>query len=87
MQLDKDPSYDRLLDLARTPVESSNVAALAFDATMQAIVVEFHYKSEVYAYFPCTREEYEKLETAESVGIHFNQHIKKSKDKDWVKLT
>jgi 7-cyano-7-deazaguanine synthase in queuosine biosynthesis len=72
--------YSKLLEIVRVPVESSNIAAIAYDEAMRAIVIEFKDKnSSVYAYPDCDRELFEQLETAESIGKFFNQKIKNVK--------
>jgi hypothetical protein len=69
--------YQKLLEIARLPVESSNIAAIAYSEAMRTIVIEFKDKnSSVYAYLDCDRELYEQFETAESQGKFFNMKIK-----------
>lgn len=76
--------YAQLLQIAREPVESSNIASTGFDHLLQVITIEFH-TGDVYAYLGCNATEHTDLRNAESVGKFFNQNIKKAKRT--VKLT
>ena len=59
----------------RTPVTSSNVARVGYDANTMTLEVEFQNGS-VYQYFDVPEVEYQGLMTADSVGKHLNQNIK-----------
>ncbi|MBI1213582.1 MAG: KTSC domain-containing protein [Alphaproteobacteria bacterium] len=63
-----------------TPVDSSNVAALAYDGTNLGI--EFH-GGRRYIYGRVPEELYEKLRHARSVGFFFAREIKGKFDVKW----
>lgn len=74
--------YSKLLEIARTPVESSNIAAVGFDELARIIVVEFDVptaENSVYAYLDCDKALYEDFLSAESKGKFFHQRIRNSK--------
>ncbi len=59
----------------RSPVESTAVASLGYDAGSWTLEVEFTSGS-VYRYFDVPEAEYRKLLAAESIGEYLNRHIK-----------
>jgi hypothetical protein len=59
----------------RTPVTSSNVASIGYDANTMTLEVEFTNGS-VYQYFDVPETEYQALVSASSVGTYLNQNIK-----------
>lgn len=59
----------------RSPVESTAVASLGYDASASTLEVEFTSGS-VYRYFDVPEAEYRKLLAAESIGEYFNREIK-----------
>lgn len=59
----------------RTPVTSSNIASIGYDANTMTLEVEFTNGS-VYQYFDVPETEYQALVSASSVGTHLNQNIK-----------
>ena len=59
----------------RTPVTSSNVATVGYDANTMTLEIEFQNGS-VYQYFSVPEVEYQGLITADSVGKYLNQNIK-----------
>ena len=59
----------------RTPVTSSNVATVGYDANTMTLEIEFQNGS-VYQYFDVPEVEYQGIMTADSVGKHLNQNIK-----------
>ena len=61
--------------MKRAKVESSNVAAVGFDAVSSTLEVEFHNGS-VYQYPGVTSDEHTALMGAKSVGKHFAQHFR-----------
>jgi len=61
----------------RTPVASSNVASVGYDASTLTLEVEFHSGS-VYQYFDVPEAVFQELVSSESVGTYLNQHIKNS---------
>lgn len=77
-----DESYKKLLDIARHPVESSNVLSIGYNETYRVIQIEFHKEGKslgVYQYGDCDEKLYHDLQAAESKGKFFNAHIKKRK--------
>lgn len=61
----------------RTPVSSSNVASVGYDAYTMTLEVEFTNGS-VYQYFDVPETEYQALVSASSVGSYLNRNIKTS---------
>lgn len=61
--------------MIRTPVESSNLAAVGYDANSQILQVEFKNGS-VYNYFRVPAEKHAALMAADSVGKYLNAEIK-----------
>ena len=57
------------------PVNSSNVAAVGFDATNQTVYVQF-LNGSIYAYKGVQEHEFENLRTAPSVGSYLNRNFK-----------
>lgn len=56
-------------------VKSSNVETLHYDPSAQRLEVVFKGGGE-YHYHGVSQADYDKLESAESVGKHLNTHIK-----------
>ena len=59
-----------------TRVSSSNIAAVAYDATTSTLAVRFHSGDE-YHYFNVPETEYQGLLRASSVGGYMDRNIKK----------
>ena len=59
-----------------TPVVSSALAALGYDAEARVLYIRFNTSTKIYAYAEVSAEQYSALFHAESVGKYFNQHIK-----------
>lgn len=59
----------------RTPVSSSNVASIGYDADSLTLEVEFN-NGNVYQYFDVPVQEYEGLLHASSIGSYLNRNIK-----------
>lgn len=60
-------------------VSSSNLRGVGYDEDTQVMVVEFHNGSK-YQVLNTTKEEYDALIGADSVGKHYNQNIKPYKE-------
>lgn len=63
--------------MERTPVASSNLASVGYDAASSTLEIEFH-KSGVYQYFAVPQDVYDSLMAAGSKGTYFDQSIKKA---------
>ncbi len=67
------------------PVESNQIAAIGHDPETDTLAVQFTTKTDrpgsVYHYANFDAEQFAALRGAESVGTHFNQHIKNAGDK------
>jgi len=63
------------LEVWRTGVVSSNVKAVGYDIDLHILDIEFH-KGNIYRYFGVALAEYEEFVAAESIGKHFNKHIR-----------
>ena len=61
--------------MARQPVDSSSLKSVGYDASTQALEVEFHHGA-VYRYLDVPQEAFEALKGADSKGRHFNAHIR-----------
>jgi hypothetical protein len=61
---------------AWVPVESSAIAALAYDAGTRTLSVRMTRTDSVYEYLDVSPEQFEELRTAGSIGQYFNQTIK-----------
>lgn len=60
----------------RTPVSSSNLAAVGYDAERQILEVEF-LNGSIYQYLNVPLHIYEQLMNASSHGEYFNRYIRK----------
>ncbi|WP_080741311.1 KTSC domain-containing protein [Aeromonas veronii] len=60
----------------RTPVRSSNLRSVGYDATSQILEVEFH-NSGIYQYSRVPESVYSGLMNASSHGGYFDAHVKK----------
>ena len=61
--------------MRRTPVTSSHLRSIGYDAATQILEVEF-ISGEVYQYQDVPGGEYRNLLDASSHGQYFNEHIK-----------
>ncbi|WP_110519542.1 KTSC domain-containing protein [Herpetosiphon llansteffanensis] len=61
--------------MKRTPVDSSNLASVGYDATNQTLEIEFQNRS-IYQYSNVPESVYRELMQADSHGTYFNQNIK-----------
>jgi hypothetical protein len=61
----------------RTPVSSSNLKSVGYDAASQILEIEFNHGG-IYQYFDVPSGVYEALMSASSKGTYFDQNIKKS---------
>jgi hypothetical protein len=59
----------------RTPVSSSNLASVGYDAENMVLEIEFH-SGGIYQYFNVPESKYEALLKADSHGKYFDVHIK-----------
>lgn len=61
--------------MRRTPVTSSNIASVGYDAVSATLEIEF-YGGSVYQYFDVPEVEYQGLMHADSHGKYLNANIK-----------
>ena len=61
--------------MERTPVTSSSINSIGYDAETKTLEVEFN-TGAVYRYLNVPVSEYVGLLTADSVGAYFSKHIK-----------
>jgi len=59
----------------RTPVASSNIASVGYNAENKILEIEFHHGA-IYQYFDVPKEEYETLMNASSYGSYFYHNIR-----------
>lgn len=65
------------------PVESSNIAQIAYDLMERAMLVQFH-NGTIYRYNNVSTSEFNNLREAPSVGKHLAQYIKGVKSYDRI---
>lgn len=70
--------FVKLLEIVSEPVQSSNIAAIGYNAEHSIIHIEFR-SGGVYRYLDCSQELFNEFEAAESLGKFFHQKIKDSK--------
>ncbi|GJG89852.1 hypothetical protein tb265_50330 [Gemmatimonadetes bacterium T265] len=70
------PRYLEISPVDRTPVTSSNLAAIGYDASSRTLEVEFTNGS-VYQYSGVPQHVYDGLMAAKSHGTYLNQYVKK----------
>lgn len=63
--------------MERTPVDSSNLASVGYEAETSTLEIEFR-KSGIYQYFGVQSSVFEGLMAAGSKGQYFDQYIKKA---------
>ncbi len=61
--------------MQRTPVSSSNLRSVGYDATTQTLEIEFH-SGGIYQYFDVPQSVYDALMAASSHGSYFYYHIR-----------
>lgn len=61
--------------MQRSPVSSSNIASIGYDASTETLEVEFC-SGGIYQYYAVPQDAYESLLSASSHGAHFHSHIK-----------
>ena len=59
----------------RTPVSSSNVKSVGFDSDTGTLAIEFSDGS-IYHYADCSKDHYNNLLAAKSVGSYIHNNIK-----------
>lgn len=69
-----DEEFD--FDAVMTDVESSNLAAVAYDSGSQELYIRFHYNNMVYRYDDVPDEIYKGLMSASSKGQYFAFNIR-----------
>ncbi|MBK8129608.1 MAG: KTSC domain-containing protein [bacterium] len=63
--------------MERTPVQSSNIAAIGYDDTNAILEVEF-LNGSIYQYYGVPHDTYESLMNAASKGSFLNSYVKKA---------
>lgn len=64
-------------DIALSPVDSSQIAAVGYDLATKRLAVQFKSNTSVVYHYPgVTLGQYEEFVKAESLGRHFRLHIK-----------
>jgi hypothetical protein len=58
------------------PVQSSNIAAVGYDAVQNILYVQFKGKDTVYEYHGVPLETYEAMMNAESIGSYYAKNIR-----------
>ena len=70
--------------MRRTPVSSSNLASVGYDAASQTLEIEFNHGG-IYRYFDVPKGEYQALMSASSHGSYFVHEIKDSYSYDQIR--
>lgn len=82
-----------MLKIKRTPVQSSQIAAIGYDSSTQQMDIEFVNRSpdkpaSVYRYQNVTPDDLLEFKTADSLGSYFKREIKPFPDRyPYRKLT
>jgi hypothetical protein len=58
------------------PVQSSNIAAVGYDAVQNILYVQFKGKDTVYEYHGVPLDTYETMMSAESIGSYYAKNIR-----------
>ena len=58
------------------PVDSSSIAAMAYDCAQRMLDIEFRESGEIYRYFEVPADEYAAFLEADSKGTYLNQQFK-----------
>lgn len=61
--------------MRRTPVNSSNLVSVGYDAGSATLEIEFD-GGRVYQYAEVPQEAHKALVNADSIGSHFHRHIR-----------
>jgi hypothetical protein len=64
------------LRINRTPVDSTQLRSIGYDATTSTLEVEFR-KGGVYQYYGVPAETYRQLMAAQSIGTYVNSALRK----------
>lgn len=71
--------FSKLLEIARQPVDSTNVSSIGFDSKHGIIVVEF-WSGSIYGYLDCSEELFNEFVNSESKGQFIHRRLKNSKE-------
>jgi hypothetical protein len=71
--------------MTRTPVDSSQIKTVGYDASSRVMHVEFQ-DGEVYAYQNVLPHQHQQLMTADSVGSHFHARFKNNPQHPYSKV-
>ncbi|MCA8017773.1 KTSC domain-containing protein [Burkholderia metallica] len=72
--------------IAMTPVDSSQIHSIGYDAATQTLAVRFKDRASgaptsLYHYRHVTQANFDAFRNAESIGSHFYKHIKPHQDR------
>lgn len=68
-------NHKEILEISRSPVESSNIASIGYDEADKVIEIEF-WSGGVYRYMDCEKELYDAFLDSKSKGQFFHKKIK-----------
>lgn len=71
--------------IKRNPVNSSNIASVGHDEESKTLEVEFR-SGQVWQYSPVTRNGYNDLISAHTIGGYFAKHIKNNETLNAVQI-
>ena len=76
--------------IALTGVKSSQLAAMGHDPETNTLAIQFHSGSDkpgsIYHYANVTAEQFAAFRDAESIGSHFNKHLKYNKAHPYTRI-
>lgn len=75
--------------IAVSPVKSSQIHGLGYDATTKTMAVQFKSKDgpgSIYHYANVSPEQFSTFQGAESIGKHFGAHFKKNDKHPFAKI-
>ena len=77
-------------NIALTGVKSSQLAAIGHDPESNTLAVQFHSGTEkpgsIYHYAGVTAEQFAAFRDAESIGSHFNKHLKHNEAHPYTRI-
>jgi len=74
----------KIPSIKRTPVASSNIASVGYDAENKILEIEFHHGA-IYQYFDVPKEKYETLMNASSHGSYLYHNIRDDYEYEKIK--
>jgi hypothetical protein len=64
------------MSITMKPVKSSQIESIGYDPASKILAIRFNGGRKLYHYAGVSQEDYDKFQSAESVGKHFGAHIR-----------